>query len=232
ALLALLSQKSEFPALMLLITVVALAALFGISFKWTALVFGVLCAVFAVMTALAQLGWVAGVAALLSILALFAWNRERLQNQFDVDPNAPSLSHTTLQQQFKTWVAHRSSDIGKHTKDDPYPVFIVAVEGGGIYAAVAAALFLSKVQSDQPDFVEHLFAISAVSGGAIGASIFQALHLGSARSTAAASEDCADFMKEYLPKTDPPLLKKVAKVMLDDHFSPIVGAIVPDFLGE
>lgn len=72
------------------------------------------------------------------------------------------------------------------------PVFIVATEGGGIRAAYWTALVLSALQDqslDQrkawtethpaqpppPDFVSHLFAVSGVSGGSLGAVVFNAL---------------------------------------------------------
>lgn len=72
------------------------------------------------------------------------------------------------------------------------PVFIVATEGGGIRAAYWTALVLAALEDqslDQrkawsethpgqpppPDFVSHLFAVSGVSGGSLGAVVFNAL---------------------------------------------------------
>jgi hypothetical protein len=74
----------------------------------------------------------------------------------------------------------------------PRPVFIVATEGGGIRAAYWTAVVLSALQDrslDQrkawidahpgqpppPDFASHVFAISGVSGGSVGAVVFDAL---------------------------------------------------------
>jgi hypothetical protein len=74
----------------------------------------------------------------------------------------------------------------------PRPVFIVATEGGGIRAAYWTALVLAALQDrslDQrkawtdanpgqpapPDFASHLFAVSGVSGGSLGAVVFNAL---------------------------------------------------------
>ncbi|MEO8422079.1 MAG: hypothetical protein ABI457_12885 [Hyphomicrobium sp.] len=51
----------------------------------------------------------------------------------------------------------------------PYPIFIVAAQGGGIYAAYHAAAVLSEIQGQWPEFSHHLFAISSVSGGSFGA---------------------------------------------------------------
>ncbi|MDR3403996.1 MAG: hypothetical protein P4L99_15980 [Chthoniobacter sp.] len=67
------------------------------------------------------------------------------------------------------------------------PIFIVATEGGGIRAAYWTALVLSSVQEPkgaakdglsaqpQPDFASQLFAISGISGGSVGAAVFDAL---------------------------------------------------------
>jgi predicted acylesterase/phospholipase RssA len=59
-----------------------------------------------------------------------------------------------------------------------YPVIVVAAEGGGIYAAYNTALVLSDLQDRQPAFAQHVFAISGVSGGSVGASVFTAMMSG------------------------------------------------------
>ena len=55
-----------------------------------------------------------------------------------------------------------------------YPVFVVAAQGGGAYAAYNSATFLARMQDLCPTFRHHLFAISAVSGGSVGAATFAA----------------------------------------------------------
>jgi hypothetical protein len=55
-----------------------------------------------------------------------------------------------------------------------YPVFVVAAQGGGAYAAYNAAVFLARIQDLCPAFRHHLFAVSSVSGGSIGAATFAA----------------------------------------------------------
>ncbi|MFX7866411.1 hypothetical protein ABTK37_20655, partial [Acinetobacter baumannii] len=56
-----------------------------------------------------------------------------------------------------------------------FPLYVVAAEGGGIYAATHAASFLAEIQDMCPGFSHHLFAISGVSGGSVGAAVFNAL---------------------------------------------------------
>ncbi len=55
------------------------------------------------------------------------------------------------------------------------PIFVVATEGGGIRAAYWTAAVLTALQDSYPEFADHLFAISGVSGGSLGAVVFDAL---------------------------------------------------------
>jgi hypothetical protein len=54
-------------------------------------------------------------------------------------------------------------------------VFLVAAEGGGIRAAYWTALVLGEIDDQQPAFARHVFAISGISGGSLGAAVFDAL---------------------------------------------------------
>ena len=72
---------------------------------------------------------------------------------------------------YKQWIGGTRIEPGSGT----FPVYIVAAEGGGIYAAYHTALFLAAVQDRYPDFARHVFAISSVSGGSLGASVFASL---------------------------------------------------------
>jgi hypothetical protein len=56
-----------------------------------------------------------------------------------------------------------------------HPLYIVATEGGGIRAAYWTAIVLGALQDSNPNFAPHLFAISGVSGGSLGAVVFDAL---------------------------------------------------------
>jgi hypothetical protein len=72
---------------------------------------------------------------------------------------------------FENWYKART-DQSKFP--ERYPIYIVAAQGGGIYAAMHAAHFLSYMQARCPNFSHHLFAISGVSGGSVGAAAFAA----------------------------------------------------------
>jgi hypothetical protein len=80
----------------------------------------------------------------------------------------PSLSNFT-----KQWLSSRLTV--SHTKAAPYTVVLVAAAGGGIRAADWTATQLGWLQDQNPSFSRHLFAISSVSGGSVGAGVFAAL---------------------------------------------------------
>jgi hypothetical protein len=63
----------------------------------------------------------------------------------------------------------------RYANEPRHPVFIVATEGGGIRAAYWTASVLTAIHDRTPDFAPHLFAISSVSGGSVGATVFTAL---------------------------------------------------------
>jgi hypothetical protein len=68
---------------------------------------------------------------------------------------------------------------GLDTAQGSVPLFIVAAEGGGIRAAYWTALVLGELQDRSlaagSDFSRHVFAISGVSGGSLGAAVFASL---------------------------------------------------------
>lgn len=73
---------------------------------------------------------------------------------------------------FRTWYSLAEENDGAGTL---HPLFIVATEGGGIRAAYWTATVLGGIQDASPNFAPHLFAISGVSGGSLGAAVFDAL---------------------------------------------------------
>jgi hypothetical protein len=55
------------------------------------------------------------------------------------------------------------------------PLVLVATAGGGSRAAYWTATVLGRLQDCYPDFAQHTFAISGVSGGSLGAAAFRAV---------------------------------------------------------
>jgi len=100
-------------------------------------------------------------------------------------------------------------------------VFMIAAEGGGIYAASAAALYLSSVQDQCSDFARHVFAISGVSGGAVGATVFDAVLKGPV------DPDCSPSATKPTPLT-----LQVDRVLRSDHLSPVLSFVLPDIASK
>ena len=77
---------------------------------------------------------------------------------------------------FKQWIEHRRPIIEAYRQEKKtYPLFIVAAQGGGFYAAYHSALTLARLQDTCPEFADHVFAVSSVSGGSLGAAVFTEL---------------------------------------------------------
>ena len=125
---------------------------------------------------------------------------------------------------FATWYDARRPLWDKAAGEGkPLPVLLVAAEGGGIYAAAAASTFLARMQERCGNFSQHVFAISAVSGGSVGATVFE--RLARERNTRLTMPDCNG------PNAGGMLEAETRSIMTQDHLSPIVGLLVPDFLG-
>jgi hypothetical protein len=73
-----------------------------------------------------------------------------------------------------SWLEEREDLEPYKAADQAYPVFLVAAEGGGIYAASHAYLLLSRMARVCPNFPQHIFAAAGVSGGSLGLGLFQA----------------------------------------------------------
>jgi hypothetical protein len=95
----------------------------------------------------------------------------------DYHPIRKSLSlsrlgkRSTIGETYQLW--HRQLLL-RYPTEDP-TVFVVAAEGGGIRAAYWTAAVLGALQDQAPSFRDHVFAISGVSGGSLGASVFTGL---------------------------------------------------------
>jgi hypothetical protein len=122
--------------------------------------------------------------AMLALAAFLAWtglNDNHVLRRIDKSGRAVSSSlpsslgpELAAEDEFEKWFAART-DKGEFKNGQAYPVYIVAAQGGGIYAAAQAVQFLTKLQTTCERFAQHLFAISGVSGGSVGAALYAAL---------------------------------------------------------
>ena len=91
----------------------------------------------------------------------------------------------------------------------PYPIIVVAAEGGGMRAAYFTDLVLQELRKRSEEFEKHLFLIVGVSGGSVGATAYAAaLHAGLPRPTDA--------------RTAPDVL-----ALHEDFLSPVIRALLP-----
>jgi hypothetical protein len=81
-------------------------------------------------------------------------------------------NRVTVKQDFKRWLTVR---LDKWPKGKKQPVFVIATEGGGIRAAYWTGIVLATLQDYNPEFADHIYAISGVSGGSLGAAVFTSL---------------------------------------------------------
>jgi hypothetical protein len=234
ALLAGLSQRSGFPALTLSILAFIVCAMFPAYIKYIAYVLGFVWVAVAILALLAGRYAVSIVAVVLLVPLIVNLCRPEPKKLLQISKTAEA----SIQVKFACWLEQRgikpaNPPPASCTVSNPppfsrsalaagqkYPVYIIAAEGGGIYAASAAAMFMAKLQDKAPHFAEHVFAISGVSGGAIGSTIFDALDHDPAAASTATQQKNNRFLQD-----------KVAAIMGDDHFSPVVGAIFPEILG-
>ncbi|MEL6929961.1 MAG: patatin-like phospholipase family protein, partial [Cyanobacteria bacterium J06600_6] len=152
---------------------------------------------------------------ILLISSFFNWNDNHRIRQLATSENR---TLPTLEQCFREWSNSRQEDIQDYNnKDKPYPVYLVSAQGGGIFAAYHAATALSKIQDSFPDFSQHIFAISSVSGGSLGAAAFSSL----------VKENIEDVDRNKLEKIEP----KARALFGENLLSPLLSmGLFPDFV--
>jgi len=128
-----------------------------------------------------------------------------------------------LEQAFADWFSARKDRDHYAKIGAPYPVYLVAAEGGGIYAGYHAAISLARLQDECPGFAQHVFGISSVSGGSLGSAVFAAL-----ADTKAKNEAWRPCNPE---SADDAFRSAVRRYFANDFLSPLVAAaLFPDFL--
>jgi hypothetical protein len=156
--------------------------------------------------------------ALLAWLAFASWRNDNhvlrildkpLSNEAGIETAKP-----TLQAYFRQWCGMNLPAAGNGNAGaapDTFPVFVVAAEGGGIKAAYWTAAILSRLQDRNPAFGRHLFMVSGVSGGSLGAAAFTALLSERAEGAGAGNAASASFEA------------RADALLSQDHLSPILS---------
>ena len=134
------------------------------------------------------------------------------------------IQRPTIETAFKSWLAARKDAPAYRNAAKPYPVYVVAAEGGGLYAAYQTAKFLTRMQDLCPNFAQHVFAISSVSGGSLGAAVFAGL-----TRTGAANDDAKPCLDRLADRGN--FETRADAILSRDLLAPVVwGGLFPDFL--
>ncbi len=124
---------------------------------------------------------------------------------------------------FEAWLEKRPDRDYYKRRNRPYPVYVVSAQGGGLYAAYQSAMTLSRLQDRCKGFAQHVFAISGVSGGGLGAAVFSSLVRTMGKPVS--QPDCA-----YGEATDNSYQEKAARFLSQDFMAPLTAAgFFPDF---
>ena len=158
------------------------------------------------------------VVVLVGLMGYWLWQRQMsILEQARVDPIVPVVAMNepgdrTIDDDIAAWLDARG--IGRDlTPPRKFPILVVAAQGGGIYAASATMTLLSGLQDRCSRFARHVFAISAVSGGAIGAAAFQRF---AANGGIARQGDCQDTVPTAAAGA---LTPRASRIATDDHLS-------------
>ncbi len=102
------------------------------------------------------------------------------------------------------------------------PVYVVAAQGGGLYAATHTALFLARMH-DMPEDAQYrvpatarIFAVSGVSGGSVGAAVFEIVR---------SSGVCDPAVNPKAPTLNCHTTI-VTEIMRHDFLSPLMGGLL------
>ena len=155
-----------------------------------------------------------------------------------------TLHGITLEDRFERWcqMIEREYDYNDKVWKHRHPLYIVAAEGGGVRAAYWTAIVLGKLENERPwepamdeahsygetDFASHVFAISGVSGGSLGGTVFDALLTESYRHKLPPVKDESPEKDEVMGIN---FVEKAGAMLGQDLLSPAVaGMLFPDGL--
>ncbi len=149
------------------------------------------------------------------------------------DPSVDSF-----EQYFLAWVHDleenwRKKFHGRHGHNGPVPLVLVSTEGGGIRAAYWTAAVLSELQSRSEqlshegkipmDFARHVFSISGVSGGSLGAAVFAGII------KEQQNQDKRQILKTCNLQSESSMRAIAKDILKHDFLSPTVGVLLfPD----
>lgn len=157
------------------------------------------------------------------VLGFFSRNDNHHLRELTERPN----SLLPLETEFKKWIESRKDDIAAFKE---YPIYVVSAQGGGIFAAYHAASTLSRLQDLCPAFAHHVFAISGVSGGSLGATTFSSLVKVKSEKPQFIQDCLGNVLQKDLTNDRGPLENYAHQLLEQDLLSPLLAAgLFPDF---
>ncbi len=132
------------------------------------------------------------------------------------------FSKDTATQRIPTYFGHWLDSLvtyrnQRNYSDKTIPVYLISSEGGGIRSAYWTATALAQLTKTEPDFFRHVFAISGVSGGSVGAAVFTAQYRDKLLNPRMQFDLDAFFKRDYLS----PLLTAMLIPDMLQKFSPV-----------
>ena len=126
-----------------------------------------------------------------------------------------SAEDVSVQDYFKKWMDKRIDT----SSTEKYPVFIVTAEGGASRASCWTGNVLAELQTQNPEFSSHTFALTSVSGGSLGTSTFAMLNY--SQNTGTADFDTLSFREVN------------NEILVKDFLSPLLaGMLFPDLFQQ
>jgi len=127
----------------------------------------------------------------------------------------------------RAWLEYRKPAIEAYrARGSAYPIFFVSAQGGGMYAAYHPALSLARLADFCPEFSHHVFGITAVSGGSLGAAVYaeaiRTLRREGPHDPSAARVGCSDIGEPTMVNT--PIESHVRSFFATDFLSPVVAS--------
>jgi uncharacterized protein YidB (DUF937 family) len=150
------------------------------------------------------------------LFAAVAFSSANLNDNHGVRTLPGKAEITGFNLAFGAWLKERAL---QHPGQE-IPVVLVAAEGGGIRAAYFTAQVLAQVQDQCPALARYLLAISGVSGGAVGASVFAGLLQAQATPGLGAQAACGQTNNQGV------MSAQVEQVLGQDFIAPIAASLL------
>lgn len=108
------------------------------------------------------------------VLGIFRVNDNHAVRLLPGDGASPLAPLPGIEESFNSWLEREGRDEAIRSREagNKWPIYVVSAQGGGVFAAYHASKAMALLSRQVPEFPRHLFAISGVSGGSVGAALY------------------------------------------------------------